>query len=208
MPKVRTRPSDGTSTAATDPVVDLSCQLLDLWNADGASEVEYHSSNKTLGRVIQQQFGEWQQAVAQLISFTQATSLAGALVQMAIALDELDSLRSTNVDDTGDRQVRQLSGVDEDRVYRLIRSTIRVLAKSPEVEAVRPLLDIYGGGDHSVTWLDNMERWAQEGVRIRSEVRKIPESSGARRSRRLAQQRSRRGNSAAFSLRLVVVTPP
>jgi hypothetical protein len=128
MPKVKTPKSDATTTAATDPVVELARQLVDLWNADGASEVEHHASNKAsdeaFGRYIQQQLGEWQQAVAQLISFTQATSLAGALVQMSIALDELDSLLSTNVDG-GDRQVRQLSGVDEHRVDRLIRSAIR-----------------------------------------------------------------------------------
>jgi hypothetical protein len=168
MPKVRTRRSDGTSTAATDPVVELSRQLADLWNADGASEVEYHSGNKALGDDIQQQVGEWQQAVAQTISFTQATSLAGALVQLAIALDELDSLLSTNIDDTGARQVRQLSGVDEHRVDRLIRSAIRAVAKSPEVAAVLPILEIYGGGDDR--WIDNVQRWAKEGKRIRSEV--------------------------------------
>jgi hypothetical protein len=80
-----------TVTSHPDPVVDLSRHLLDLWDADDASQVEhYNSSNVVVGRDIQRQFGEWQDAVAKIISFTQATSLAGALMQLSV--DELDSL--------------------------------------------------------------------------------------------------------------------
>jgi hypothetical protein len=160
----------GTSTVTThpDPVVDLSRHLLDLWDADDASQVEHHhSSNDVVGRDIQQQFGDWQEAVAKIISFTQATSLAGALVQMALAVDELDSLLNVVVC-AEDRPLRQLSSVDEHRIVRLIRSAMRAVSKSPEtdVETVRSFVKIYTGYDDR-TWLDNVQQWAQEGQKER-----------------------------------------
>jgi hypothetical protein len=173
MAKHRTRAAKGgTNTVTThpDPVVNLSDHLFDLWNADDASQVEYYSSSETalkqVGRDIQQQFGDWQEAVATIISYSQATSPAGALVQLALALalDELDSLLSVDVGGAEERQVRQLRGVDELRVERLIRSAMRAVQKSlgTEFESVRGIVQIYAS-DSEESWLDDVPKWAQEG---------------------------------------------
>jgi hypothetical protein len=171
MAKHRTRAAKGGTNTVTihpDPVVNLSEQLFALWNADDASQLEYYSSNETglkdPGREIQQQFGDWRQAVATIISYTSATTPAGALVQLALALDELDSLLSVDVCDAEERQVRQLRGVDEHRIERLIRSAMRAVQKSlgTEFESVRGIVQLYAS-DNEGDWLDNVPKWAQEG---------------------------------------------
>jgi hypothetical protein len=113
---------------------------------------------------IQQQFGDWQQAIATIISYTHATSPAGALVQLALALDELDSPLSVVVVPSEERQVRELRDVDEHRIERLIRSAIRAVQKSlgTEFESVRGIVQLYAG-DNEESWLDNVPKWAQEG---------------------------------------------
>jgi hypothetical protein len=117
-----------------------------------------------LNREIQQQFGDWQGAVATLISYTHATSPAGAMVQLALALDELDSLLSVVVCAEKRQVLRELSNVDEHRIERLIRSAIRAVQKSlgTEFESVRGIVNLYAG-DNEVDWLDNVQQWAQEG---------------------------------------------
>jgi hypothetical protein len=169
MAKIRTRATKGgtnTVTAPPDPVVNLSDQLFDLWNADDASQIEYYQEPalKTVGSEIQQQFGDWQEAVATIISYSQATSPAGALVQLALALDELDSLLSVDVGGAEERQVRQLRGVDELRIERLIRSAIRAVQKSlgTEFESVRGIVQIYAS-DSEESWLDSVPRWTEDG---------------------------------------------
>ena len=169
MTKTKTRAAKGgTNTVTThpDPVVNLSDQLFALWNADDASQIEYSSEPawERAGSDIQQQFGDWQQAVATIISYTHATSPAGALVQLALALDELDSMLSVDVCGAEERQVRQLRGVDEHRIERLIRSAMRAVQKSlgTEFESVRGILKIYAS-DNEESWLDDVPKWAQEG---------------------------------------------
>jgi hypothetical protein len=169
MTKTKTRAAKGgTNTVTThpDPVVNLSDQLFALWNADDASQIEYSSEPawERAGSDIQQQFGDWQAAVATLISYTPATSLAGAAVQMAIALDALDSLLSMIVPAEEERQLRQLRDVDEYLIERLIRSALRAVQKSlgTEFESVRGILKIYAS-DNDENWLDDVPKWAEQG---------------------------------------------
>jgi hypothetical protein len=160
----------GTNTGAVnpDPVVKLSEQLFALWNADDASQIQYNDgdlpSQRIKGTEIQQQFSNWQRAVATIISFTPATSLAGAVVQMALALDELDSMLSVVVCGDGERQVRKLPKVDEYRIERLIRSALRAVRKSvgPEFESVRGIVNIYASYNDE-NWLDEVPKWAEQG---------------------------------------------
>ena len=166
----RTPPLNTSANSVTthpDPVVNLSDQLFALWNADDASQIEYHDKGPSpheVGSEVQRRFGNWQRAVATIISFTPATTLAGAAVQMAIALDALDSLLSVVVCGAEERTVRELRGVDEYEIERLIRSALRAVQKSvgPEFESVRGIVKIYaGGGDEN--GLDNVPKWAAEG---------------------------------------------
>ena len=169
MAKHRARTAKGgTNTVTThpDPVVNLSDQLFALWNADDASQIEYSSEPawERAGSDIEQQFGDWQAAVATLISYTQATSPAGALVQLALALDELDSMLSVDVCGAEERQVRQLRGVDEHRIERLIRSAMRAVQKSlgTDFESVRGIVQLYAS-DNDENWLDDVPKWAEQG---------------------------------------------
>jgi hypothetical protein len=160
----------GTNTGVVnpDPVVKLSEQLLALWNADDTSQIQHNDvdspSQRINGIEIQQQLSDWQRAVATIISFTPATSPAGAVVQMALALDELDSMLGIVVCGDGERPVRKLPKVDEYRIERLIRSALRAVRKSvgPEFESVRGIVDIYASYNDE-NWLDDVPKWAEQG---------------------------------------------
>jgi hypothetical protein len=71
------------------PVVDLSRHLMDLWDAADASEREFNKDKALdlIGESVKEQIDDWQSALVSIISFTEAKSPAGALVQMALALD-------------------------------------------------------------------------------------------------------------------------
>jgi hypothetical protein len=60
--------------------------------------------------------------------------------------------------------VRQLRGVDEYRIERLIRSAMRAVQKSAgaDFESVRGIVNLYAG-DNEVDWLDNVPKWAEQG---------------------------------------------
>ena len=88
-----------TATAAADPVVSLSGQLLTIWDALDASEAESLKLEREKDINLKAKrdrtirlLEEWRVSVETQIGFTQATSAAGALVQLARALDELDTL--------------------------------------------------------------------------------------------------------------------
>jgi hypothetical protein len=148
------------------PVVDLSRHLMDLWDAADASEREFNKDKALdlIGESVKEQIDDWQSALVSTISFTEAKSPAGALVQMALALDELDSLLSVVVVPAEERQVRELRDVDEHRIGRLVRSAMRAVQKSlgTEFESVRGIVKLYAG-DNEESWLDNMKTWAEEG---------------------------------------------
>jgi hypothetical protein len=48
--------------------------------------------HRPVGDLVKEQIVEWQSALVRIISFTEAKSPAGAMVQMALALDEMDSM--------------------------------------------------------------------------------------------------------------------
>jgi hypothetical protein len=72
------------------PVVDLAQQLADL--RDAHEGVENDKSHRSTRDEIMGQMNSWRYGLAEIISFTQAKGLAGALVQMALAIDELETL--------------------------------------------------------------------------------------------------------------------
>jgi hypothetical protein len=86
MPKAAKKNST-TAAPASDPVVELSKKLLALWDADDGSQREYFDL-KTVAEHVKDdtlhQFGEWRNAVEQMIRYTEPKSLQGALVQMAL----------------------------------------------------------------------------------------------------------------------------
>ena len=152
-----------TATAAADPVVALSKQLLTIWDALDASEVEFRGREKDTDLKAKSEYaarllGEWQVSVEMQIGFTQATSAAGALVQLARALDELDTLVG-QLDNEKQAEIERY----EDHTARLIRSAmifIKQATPGTDLEPVRSILQIYPGPD---TWHEDVQRWAQQG---------------------------------------------
>jgi hypothetical protein len=129
----------------TCPVVDLSQQLADLFDAEeGCGYAD-----------IESQIAAWRTAVAELISFTQAKSAAGALVQMALALSELDTLSELGEGESADEY--------NARIERLIRSAMHAVRVSlgAEYEAVRATVESYSGADVADHWSNRIQTFAQ-----------------------------------------------
>jgi hypothetical protein len=81
--KAAAAPQEGHSQTTTgDPVVELSRELLRLWDADDSAQRELDSAASASVKVdTQVEFGEWRDAVETIIGFSQAASLEGALIQ-------------------------------------------------------------------------------------------------------------------------------
>lgn len=148
-------PQEGHSqSTAGDPVVELSRELLRLWDADEAAQREFSLHRKASGHArvnTQGEFGEWRDAVETIIGFSQATSLEGALVQLALALDT----------------IRDIFRDNEGELDRRLRSAIRGIRQSLHTEldpTVRSLLKIYGASDEThPLWIDRVDAWAEKG---------------------------------------------
>ena len=141
------------------PVVDLSQKLMDLWDADDASQREYGKDKalQLVGDAVKEQIDDWRSALVSIISFTEAKSPAGAMVQMALALDEMDSMLEL----LGEED-RKLTDEHRYQIERLIKSAMRAV-RAPlgaEFESVEAIVNVYSSG---LYWLDNMKTWAEEG---------------------------------------------
>ena len=140
-----------------DPVVELSRHLLVLVDADDGAELEYR--NKSLedpSRNAARLFGEWRTAVERMISFSEASSLDGALVQLALALDSLDDINSLVPDEVEGFVSKRL------QTERLVRSAMRAVRKGRTTKpSVQTLVEFYSG--RGSLWIDRAEAWATEG---------------------------------------------
>jgi hypothetical protein len=168
MPKATSKAITITASAG-DPVVDLSHRLLELWDAADGAEIsrknmESEAEKRDTAEILSH-FDDWRGAVETMVSYARATTTAGALVQLILALQEVDEVLGVVVDEGGDRQVEDLPGVDGHRIERLLRSAIRALAPSADCDSVRGLSEIYGG--MRGTWLDDVPRWSREGEEAR-----------------------------------------
>src|ERR1019366_1234186 len=156
------------------PVVDLSRHLMDLWDAADASEREFNKDKALdlIGESVKEQIDDWQSALVSIISFTEAKSPAGALVQMALALDELDSMLEL----LGEED-RKLTDEHRYQIERLIKSEMRAV-RGPlgsEFESVEAIVNVYSSG---LYWLDDMQTWAEEGrVYRKSESDRSPQGT-------------------------------
>ncbi|UPT92151.1 hypothetical protein HAP41_0000048690 (plasmid) [Bradyrhizobium barranii subsp. apii] len=146
-----------TAAVASDPVVELSRHLLVLVDADDGAELEYRDkSMEDPSRNAARQFGEWRTAVERMISFSEASSLDGALVQLALALDMLDDIDSLVPDEVAGFISKRLE------IERLVRSAMRAVRKGRTTEpTVQSLVEYYSGSGS--LWIDRVEAWATEG---------------------------------------------
>src|SRR6478735_38362 len=109
-----------------DQVVELSRHLLILWDADDGAELEYCNSDdsdltKDKAWDAKRQFSEWRDAVEDIVSFSEASSLDGALVQLALAVDSLNDINDLVVDEPKGFASKRL------QIVRLVRSAMRAV---------------------------------------------------------------------------------
>src|SRR6185295_7974355 len=91
-----------------------------------------------------------------VISFSEASSLDGALVQLELALDSLDDIDSLVPDEVEGFTSKRL------QVERLVRSAMRTMRKAHATDpTIRPLVEYYSG--RGSLWIDRVEAWATEG---------------------------------------------
>ena len=95
-----------------------------MWNADNASQMD--AFDRDTGDEIAKQFSEWQQSLVKLISFTAAGSAAGALVQLALAVEVLDDVKTF--------EPSEMPGELVLRVDRLVRSALSAMMKSTAID--------------------------------------------------------------------------
>lgn len=148
-----------TPAVPADPVVEMSRKLLRLWDADDGAQTEHRETkvpegvrDDTMGQI-----GEWRDAIAKTITYTQPTTLQGSLVQMALALDALSDISDfLGVDDKAGIENRVL------RIDRLIRLAARKMSFAAPIDSeLRSLLEIYGIS--VVNWIDHVGEWSEKG---------------------------------------------
>jgi hypothetical protein len=111
--------AEQTNTTNTpDPVMQLAGWLNELHDAAGARPPSVDDADDIL------QLGEWTESVERLISYAVAESLEGALVQLALALESIDTIPT----DLNEIRAERL------RLGRLVRSAMRVVYASVGTE--------------------------------------------------------------------------
>lgn len=161
MGKAHTARSPAAAPASACAVVDLARQLLVLWDGDNGSQSEFsrlgdkiHESEKDQTMYL---FRDWRNAVEELVSFTAAKGINGALVQLALSLDTLDDL-TANLTPEDQKKVELI----ELRINRLISSAIRAIRETTEIDpTVASIVEIYGL-DASRPWIDRVKGWAEK----------------------------------------------
>ena len=101
-------------------------------------------------------------AKAKRVHSTPRRTAPGAMVQMALALDELDSMTS-QLDEENQKVVSSY----QNQIDRLLRSAMRGV-RAPlgeEFKSVEAIVNVYSSDSHC--WLDEMEKWAKEGREYR-----------------------------------------
>ena len=180
MPKAAsrhtTKPSpaphtDLAQTTSTDPVVSIAHQIQRLWDAHHGSEVEGFEARKrgdeTRVEILGEQrtqMSEWLYALELVGSFAVATSLPGAMIQLAWAMNDVDTLAG-NIE-TNEREGNPRFKVIEyaNRIERQLKSIADVLASSlgPDYEPIRKIVETYVFvGDSKPNWLLNVDHWAE-----------------------------------------------
>ena len=169
----RAAPKHITTAPTVDPVVGLSREILRIWDAESGAEQAFRGDpSKSMDKAdIAAQLGEFRDALETLISFSSASGLEGALVQLALALDTLNGI-STSRDSEDELNVIEL------KLNRMIRSAMDVMRSALRAEidpTVRSIVRIYAGNPEKITkWIDRVDDWAENG-----RTRRLQEDEGS-----------------------------
>jgi hypothetical protein len=161
------------------PVVDLAQQLADIWEADEGCEHNYIMDEPkrlsySTGSEIMWQLSDWRHGIIEIISFTRAKGLAGALVQMSLAVDELETMLAQDGEDRREYRFRI------ERLIGLAALVIKTSMGSAEYQSVEAMLQTNGlrhisGGD----WLPSVKTWEKQGRAIREKRTEERQRKGA-----------------------------
>lgn len=158
---------------STDPVVLRALTLRELWDVHEGAENEAFAAREkgdiSMGTVRDEQAEQilqWKDIVENEISFLLATSLQGAIIQLAIMQDTLNDLgeRVEKLEDDD-------AGVILLKMRRLNRSAIDAVYEALGEDGVKPVWDVvntYGEvADSPRNWMRNIPAWSDAGFNQR-----------------------------------------
>lgn len=170
MPKAAKTHITKPVSESNDPVVIRARTLGELWDAHDGAESEAFAAKQngdtSLNTVINEQTDQilqWKDTVENEISFLLATSLQGAIVQLAILQDTLNDIeeRVAKLDDDD-------AGSILFKMRRLTRSVIEVVYETLGKDGVAPVFDVvdtYGEvAGHPANWLCKIPAWSDTGA--------------------------------------------
>lgn len=156
-----------SQTTSDDPVVVLARDIQRLWDAHAGAEVEQFNAQQkceessetvALGERCKQ-LTEWRSALETVGTYTVASSLPGATIQIAWAMDELRSLAET-LDASKAGEIEPCLKHYVDGIRRLVKSAADAMVADlgESYEPIRPLVETYAHvGDLGPNWLRNVD---------------------------------------------------
>lgn len=152
-----------------DPVVRIACEIDHLWDAEAGAEDGGRKDDG--GRISARtrwhcdQIRDWRDALELVGTFTVASTLQGAMIQMAWALNDIETL-------AGNAEANARAGEQEydlsdhiDRVRRLVRSAADVVMTTlgDDYGEIQRLVWTYAHlGDRGGNWLHSVNDWADK----------------------------------------------
>lgn len=157
--------------AATDPVLKIAHEIERLWDAEHGAECERFAAKKNdeVGRSIDlkeqcSQIVEWREALETVGSYAVATSMPGALVQLAWITSDMETL-------LGAIEAREAGEVEPSlaahviRVQRMVKSVGDVVLASlgDGYGPYRRIVETYSSlGDRGPNWLNSIDNWIDQ----------------------------------------------
>jgi len=171
MPKATRSTTTKRRPEATDPMLKIAHQIEHLWDAEaGAESLSWDAkaaddtATATLMDERRRQIVEWRNALERAASFTVASSMAGATVQMAMVVCELQSIFDT-IDCSKAGEIEpDLAGWVEG-CQRMVHSALDVMitALGDDYVFYRKIVTTYAiVGEPHLNWLNCLEDWADK----------------------------------------------
>lgn len=152
-----------------DPVVGIANAIEHLWDAHTGAENEAFNA-KMAGephlslREQCDQIVKWRTSLENVASYAIATSMAGATIQMALAVSDLDSLEGTLEASIGEGLDDNIKGLVSS-VQRMVKSALDVMVATmgDEYDLHRKIISTYAHvGEASQNWLNMIDNWADQ----------------------------------------------
>ena len=187
MPKATKPNTTNPSAAATDPVLKIAHEIERLWDAFTGAEIEQfaakgtgEASTATLLREHCRDIESWREALELTASYTVATSVPGAVVQMAMMICELQSVS----------EVLELSKAGEcepglapvvERCKRMAHSAIDVMitALGNDYKPYDKIVTTYAVvGEPHLNWLNSIDGWIDQADAQRGRIEAAADAAG------------------------------